>query len=284
MNVRVDSADDIDLDEVVNDLARLRRPWLTGRLAWRMSPPTGAGVVVRVDGGVALAIPVEVAGQGTRRRMWQLVEAAGGRVDVALDALRDHVGDAPVLAIGDRRPEGRWTRVERLRTWVTGPDPFVDVQSEVDGFGPRHTRLAMALEVRPELSVARDAAWLTWRYREEPGVEHVVMEVPGESGCDGFIVMRATPVRGQRAVVIEDLQAVDTDTHYALLKAARRWSWDLGSLPVVLRGESMSRLYAFTAGYLPASAPLVRRSWQVWVRGPEPGGPWRGWKSDAVPR
>ena len=127
----------------------------------------------------------------------------------------------------------------------------------------------------------RDAARLTWRYLRHPEREYVVMDVPGVDGCDGLIVLEEKQVRGARSAVVVELQSRDKQVHYSLLKAARRWSWDLGGVPVVLRGELMSRRYAFTAGYLPATAPLVRRPWTVQVAGDGLTGRWRSWLGDA---
>lgn len=276
------TAEQIDVDEVVaalGDGAPVREP-SPALVDWRLRPPEGLGqVALADDGSVAAIAPATVSRAGERIAVWQLVGWNGPSVAAALSALREATPDAPWVVAGTAPPPTSWRTAARLPAWVTGPDPFVPLQREIDQLDASHDALADGIAARPELALVRDAARLTWRYLRHPEREYVVMDVPDGAVCDGIIVLEEKKIRGARSLAILEIQA--RGAHYALLKAARRLSWERGGIPVVLRGELMSRRYAFTAGYLPATAPLVRRPWTVHVDGPGLEGRWRSWLGDA---
>jgi hypothetical protein len=275
--------DDADLDRCAARLGGPDAGWTAERLSWCLRPPSGPGLVALGDAGaIALAVPDVATRAGAEAPILQLVARAGPEAIVwsLLDDLRAHAGDAvPVVAIGPDPELPALRHPTVLPTWITGPDPFVPLQRPVDEFGPDHDAFAARL---PDgaWSLRRSAATWSWRYLREPASETAVMDLPGPGGVEGLIAIRDAPIRGVRSLEVLELRAVDRGAHYDLLKAARRLSWERGGLPIVLRGEVMSRRYAFTAGYLPSGPLSGRRRWGVFVAGELPGA-WRAWGADA---
>jgi hypothetical protein len=269
------AAADADLDAVA---ARLGGRWTADRLGWALGPPTGAGVVAtRADGILAAAVPDVATRTAGTTPILRLVAAAGAPdgIAAALPALAAHAG-RPLVAVGRLAALPPVGAAHRLPTWTTGPDPFVPLQRPIERFDTDHDALGRAL-VGTAWTIRRDAAWWAWR-RAEPGVDLDAFDVPGPGGARGLVLVRDRRVRGVRALTVLELRALDRATHYDLLKAVRRLSWDRGSLPIVLRGEEMSRAYAFTAGYLPAG-PAARA---FGVRTLDlTSGAWRAWDADA---
>jgi len=277
--IRLHPAPDADLDALA---ARLGPGATAERLAWRLSPPTGPGWVALGPEGSAAAVAPDLARRDGRVvPILRFVAAAGGplRRAALLDAIREAAaakGPPPLLAIADQAPSAVMRPAERTPSWITGPDPFVSAQRVVVTPGEAHDARASALP-DDRWRLRRDAA--TWRWHlAEPQVETTLIDVPAGDGVRGVALLRERRIRGLRTLEILDLQSLDRAAHYDLLKAARRWSWDRGGLPVALLGEEMSRRYAFTAGYLPAGP--VRTSQRVWLVG-APRGPWALWGIDA---
>lgn len=199
-----------------------------------------------------------------------------------LDRRPHSTPDPRALVVSRARPGPDWTPSARLSAWVTGPDPFEPVQNALHLPDDRHDAFVERLAEGRHAPVLtwsgrdgtptgrvppRSAAWLSWRL-DEPGVRIEARQVLCGSRCHGWILLAHRP----RQLRILDLQAEDRDAHYALLKAARRRSWERGGIPVMLVGEPMSRRYAFTAGYLPSPGPTL------WTRGDV--GLDRAWEAD----
>lgn len=231
---------------------------------WRLSGPAGQGE--------RTAVSTLARTRTSDGIVWTQV------VDGAAPAGRD----APVLHLGGKPAGEGWRRTARLPSWGTGPDPFVPTQAPLIDPGPAHDALALRLaaggraavrswsgasEVEDGPALGRGSAWLRWRLAE-PGAELEAMQI-GSERCSGWVLLKHLP----HQIRILDLQAEDRVSHYALLKAARRRSWERGGAPVVLHGELMSKRYAFTAGYVPI-APML----SVWTRGG--AGPARAWEAD----
>ena len=277
--IHLTPASEADLEALA---ARLH-PGPTARfLAWRLNPPAGQGwVALGPEGSAAAIAPDHATRDGREIPIYRFVAAAGDplRRAALVEALRDATSaghqERPLLAVATAAPSTTMRPAERIRTWITGPDPFIGAQRPVDDPDATHDALARSLP-DDRWRLRRDAEIWRWRLGE-PDVPTELIEVPGDAGPRGVTLLRERRIRGVRTLEILDLQALDRAAHYDLLKAARRRAWDRGGLPVVLRGEEMSRGYAFTAGYLP-SGPSASRL-RVWLTSPPPG-PWSIWGMD----
>jgi len=295
VSVTTTPASEADLDSIAWALGEERNR--TGAwLRWRLIGPAGTGVVVRGVESLALLAPLRLI-DGTMA--WQQVDALGD-VDALDAAIEDVVGDDLRLALGPRPLGEGWQRAADLPAWVTGPDPFEPLQHRVMEADPRHDALAERLASGgravvetwsgiprrhgPRWAPSRGADWLDWRTAEADDL--VLMEVSDgpevgpNAHCRGWILLREGEAHGVRTLRVLDLQAQDRDAHYALLKAGRQLSWQRGGIPVVLHGERMSRRYALSAGFVPATRPLVRERLSVWTHGRPPAGTWRAWTAD----
>ena len=297
--ITVASAEEADLDSIAWALGDARDR--TGAwLRWRLRPPAGPGVIVRSGDGLVLLTPLVLA-DGTEA--WQQIDAVG-EVDALQQAVTDVADTRPLLAFGARPGGSGWRHLDTLPSWATGPDPFEPLQPRVIEPDERHDALAGRVTTGQRAQVetwsgrpagdagdaglplvpARGAAWLRWSLAESDDIQLMEVadgpEVGPHAHCRGWVMIREGESHGQRVLRVLDLQASDRDAHYALLKAARKLSWERGGIPVVLHGERMSRRYAFTAGFLPASKPLVQSALSVWARGPTPEGRWRAWAAD----
>ncbi|TVQ94182.1 MAG: hypothetical protein EA397_02500 [Deltaproteobacteria bacterium] len=261
---------DAPLDEVCERLPAdhaLRAP---DRLQARLSPPEGAGWIALGPGrSVALVAPIRLTNGGEVLSALEVVAVEGQpseRVQLA-DALRQRL-TFPLVAVGSAPPLPGLARRAALRHWVTGPDPFVPLQPTLAAWTEAHAGLAREREGR--WGVQRSLARLRWRYE---GADVTAMHVLQGERPVGWMTLRALPAPRRLRVV--ELHALHRTAHYALLKAARRLSWDLGALPVSLPGAVMSRRYAFTAGYLPSGRRVA-----VFGSATLPHGDYRAFASD----
>jgi len=236
------SASDVDPEDVAQRLGVDAR-----RASWLLQPPSGR--VQWWSAGI-LAVEERLVRAEEQRSIWRLL--AWNCDEASLRAALSP--EIPIVAAAPTRVLPPSTAP--IQNWISGPDPFVDLQTVVTQFGAQHDRFGVRC-AGPSWSVARDAAWWRWRYSEEPGVANVVMQIADGEDIAGLVAVRALERHGLLVVEILEIRATSPRAHYDLLKAARRFSWEQGALPVILRGEEMSRRYAFTAGYVPSTGTMT---------------------------
>lgn len=275
---RIHAAADADLDQLSASLGDSDRVVTPDRVRWMLHPPAGPGFVVTGPAdSVAVFVPDSAVHADQTLPVLHRIAASGPPDALARlhRAALDHAPSAAVLAVGASSN----AEIAALPTWITGPDPFVPLQRTIDDLGDAHDALGARIIDPHHWTLHRDAATWRWRYLREPGADTLLMDLPGPDGLDGLIALREVRLRSVPTLVILELRATNRHAHYALLKAARRRSWDRGGLPVVLRGERMSKRYAFTAGYLPSSS---RRFGTAWGTACAPDlGPWKVWDADS---
>lgn len=85
-------------------------------------------------------------------------------------------------------------------------------------FTDEHGRLASNSLANMNLTVARDSAFLNWRYFKRPDKEYIAYEIREEKKLRGFIILKYFTERKYKKLHIMDIYAIDNHTFLDLLK------------------------------------------------------------------
>lgn len=267
MKIRMEPLDQADLPRLAKALGPSE-----ATLSWLSRHPDGPGVAVtawrgQFPAGGVVVLPSVATVDGQPQTISRLVLGRLDHPDAApalRDRLRLELGDQPVLALDAHLPETLTTGLGDATpvstpVWVTGPDPFVPTQPEVAELDGDFDDLAAAVATLEGARLARSAERWRWRYQDHPEHTYRLMHVRVGGRVQGFAAMRIATVSGKRSIVVYEISATSPDVTYLLLKAARRWSWEERSLPVVLVDGGLQKWFALTAGYFVMPGSRGRR-------------------------
>ena len=123
---------------------------------------------------------------------------------------------------------GLYSRVASRSRPAVGVEPLEDLGPEVDALAEASASFAPCIRVR-------DAAYLRWRWLEEPEARHAIHAARAADGeLRGLVVFRNVPSARGGAAFIEDLLARDEQATRALLLSANDALAGLGYAGVVL--------------------------------------------------
>lgn len=240
---------------------------------WKLNPPAGSAMIAFVmEGGAMVAssaqVPLHIRLGDTRLVGWQQCEAATlpnsrgkGYFRKCLSSLKDALEPNDISfafpnqnskqGYGELGAKEKGIVTTWINPWSLLGKRFSSSISKIACFDKEQDALAERLAHLGRTMLDRGAAYMNWRYVQNPAFKYTSFAHRKEGEQLGFAVVRRAHILNQEVALIMDLWALGSSTERALLRFIAGWAKSEGLRKIVLLDNGLRLIDGLLTGYVP---------------------------------
>lgn len=252
---------------------------------WKYFPPSGNAkiAIVKDEAGLVAAnsmYPVDLLIGKNRMRGWQSCDTATlprgrgkGYFMQCIAALKRMIGEEEVFFGFPNHNSMRgferlgWSKHSDIRTWLRVLPSFqadkLEAIAEVELFTTEFDIFAESLARQGGVTIARDAAYMNWRYKRHPLHQYKSYQWLQDGQLLGVLVMRRMRISGKELAVVMEVLALSGTVERGLLAFAAAWGRQHRAAYTLVINNTTGLLNAALTGYLPVPMCLLPKRQQL---------------------
>ncbi|MFX0199539.1 MAG: hypothetical protein ACFFCW_25745 [Candidatus Hodarchaeota archaeon] len=246
---------------------------------WKFNPPAGSAMIAFIrEGGIMVAssaqFPVHICLGNTKLCGWQQCEAAtlpSSRKkgyfhkcnSLLIDAIKPNNIAFAFPNQNSKHEFGKLGGKEKgiVTTWINPWSLFGKSSSsrisEVACFDKEQDALAERLVHHGKTMLDREAAYMNWRYVQNPVFKYTLFAYRKEGEQLGFAVVRRAHVLNQEIALIMDLWGLESYIEQALLRHITGWAESEGLRKIIFLDNAFRLIDGLLSGYIPIPSYIL---------------------------